>query len=172
MKLASILPIAIAAAIAFPAIAQQAAPASPPAAATGSGGAAASNMEILREKLKADKKLIVAQNMVLTDAESKAFWPLYDEYQAALLKINRRIFSGVSQFADDYQRGPMSKESAKKLVTELLSIEGAEAKMRRTIAPKLEKAVGAPLTMRYLQIENKIRAIFKYELASAIPLAE
>jgi hypothetical protein len=167
MKLARILPIAIAAALAFPAIAQQPAP-----AAAASGGAATSNMEILREKLKADKKLVVAQNMVLTDAESKAFWPLYDEYQAGLLKINQRIFSGVSQFADDYNKGPIPKESAKKLVGEVLAIEDAEAKMRRTIAPKLEKAVGAPLTLRYLQIENKIRALFKYELAAAIPLAE
>jgi len=36
------------------------------------------NMEILREKVKTDKKLIVAVNMKLTDAEGKAFWPIYD----------------------------------------------------------------------------------------------
>jgi recombinational DNA repair protein RecR len=35
------------------------------------------NMDILKEKIKADKKLIVATNMTLTDAEAKNFWPLY-----------------------------------------------------------------------------------------------
>jgi hypothetical protein len=35
------------------------------------------NMEILKEKVRADKKLIVASNMNLTDAEAKQFWPLY-----------------------------------------------------------------------------------------------
>ena len=38
------------------------------------------NMEIFREKLRADKKLIVAQNMELSDAEGKIFWPVYNAY--------------------------------------------------------------------------------------------
>jgi hypothetical protein len=33
----------------------------------------ANNMEILRDKLKADKKLLVATNMELTEAEAKNF---------------------------------------------------------------------------------------------------
>ena len=35
-----------------------------------------SNMDILRQKIKADKKLVVAANLQLTDAEGKAFWPV------------------------------------------------------------------------------------------------
>ena len=33
-----------------------------------------SNMEILRDKLKADKKLLIAENLGLTEGESKGFW--------------------------------------------------------------------------------------------------
>ena len=51
----------------------------------------ASNMEILREKIQADKKLVVAANMDLTEAEAKAFWPIYQEYQDKLTKINERM---------------------------------------------------------------------------------
>jgi hypothetical protein len=40
----------------------------------------ADNMQIMREKVKADKKLLVASNMQLTEAEAKAFWPVYEEY--------------------------------------------------------------------------------------------
>ena len=43
-----------------------------------------SNMEILAQKLKADKKLVVAMNMDLTEDEAKKFWPLYESYQAKL----------------------------------------------------------------------------------------
>ena len=39
------------------------------------------NMEILRQKLKADRKLVIAANLELTDAEGKAFWPIYDAYR-------------------------------------------------------------------------------------------
>lgn len=38
------------------------------------------NMEILREKIKADKKLMVAANLGLTEAEATEFWPIYDAY--------------------------------------------------------------------------------------------
>ena len=41
-------------------------------------------MEILRQKIKADKKLVVAANLKLTDAEGTAFWPVYDAYQKDL----------------------------------------------------------------------------------------
>jgi hypothetical protein len=34
----------------------------------------ADNMQIVREKVRADKKLLVAENMQLTEAEAKAFW--------------------------------------------------------------------------------------------------
>ena len=51
----------------------------------------ADNMQILRDKIKADKKLVVATNMELTESEAKNFWPIYDEYQKDLQKINQRI---------------------------------------------------------------------------------
>jgi hypothetical protein len=40
----------------------------------------ADNMQILRDKIKADKKLVVATNMELTETVAKGFWPIYDEY--------------------------------------------------------------------------------------------
>lgn len=49
--------------------------------------AADTNMEILLQKVKADKKLLVANNMGLTEEEAKKFWPLYDEYQKELERI-------------------------------------------------------------------------------------
>ena len=38
----------------------------------------ADNMQILRDKIKADKKLVVAANMKLTESEAKGFWPVYE----------------------------------------------------------------------------------------------
>ncbi|MBK9451574.1 MAG: hypothetical protein IPN95_19610 [Bacteroidetes bacterium] len=47
---------------------------------------ATSNMEILRQKITADKKLLVADNMNLTDAEAKEFWPVYDATSRICIK--------------------------------------------------------------------------------------
>lgn len=158
MKLLGIAVIALAAALSLPAIAQEK-----------SGN---TNMEILRQKIKADKKLIVAANMQLTEAEAKKFWPVYEAYQGDLQKLNQRLAKLIVSYAEAYNKGPVPDATAKKLLNEALSIEDAELKLKRSYVPKLEKVLPEMKVARYYQIENKIRAIIKYELASEIPLVE
>jgi hypothetical protein len=130
------------------------------------------DMQILRDKLKADKKVIVASNMQLTDAEANAFWPIYDTYQNDLKAINARLGNGILAYADAYKAGPISDAAAKTFLDEALAIEDAEAKLRRDYAAKLTAAIPAAKAARYLQIESKIRAVIRYELAANIPLVK
>jgi hypothetical protein len=131
-----------------------------------------SDMQILANKIKADKKLVVAANMQLTEEEGKAFWPVYDAYQADLQKINQRMGAGIKRYADAYNKGAVPDETAKKLINEMISIEDAEVKLKRAYVPKLEKAIPGVKVARYMQIESKIRAVVRYELATQIPLVQ
>ena len=128
------------------------------------------NMEILKEKLKADKKLLVASNMDLTDAEAKQFWPLYDSYQKELDGINKQLGQTIKDYADAFNKGNIPNDTAKKLLGEVLSVEEQEVKLKRTYAEKLGKVLPATKVARYIQIENKIRSLIKFELAQQIPL--
>ena len=132
----------------------------------------ADNMQILRDKLKADKKLVVATNMELTDSEAKSFWPIYDEYQKELQKINRRIANVLESYAADFRSKSLTDDKAKKLIDEANAIEQAEVNLKSTFAPKLGKALPSIKVARYLQIENKIRAVVKYDLAQGVPLVK
>lgn len=132
--------------------------------------AADANLEILMQKVKADKKLLVASNMDLNDVEAKGFWPLYDEYQKELGKINQNLGNTIKEYADAYNKGPLENDTAKKLLFEALSAQEAEAKLKRTYAEKISKVLPWFKTTRYIQIENKVRAIVNMELAKAIPL--
>ena len=49
------------------------------------------DMELLVEKVKADKKLLVGLNMPLTKEEAGNFWPLYEAYQKELQTVNQEI---------------------------------------------------------------------------------
>lgn len=129
------------------------------------------NMEILKQKLKADKKLLVAGNMELSDAEAKKFWPIYDAYQKDLEQVNHKLGQTIKDYADAFNKGPIQDNTAKKLLNEALSVEEQETKLKRTYADKLEKAIPYSKVARYLQIENKIRALIRMELAQQIPLA-
>ncbi|TLN12594.1 hypothetical protein FDZ71_08850 [bacterium] len=131
-----------------------------------------SDMKILLEKMKADKKLLVAANMKLSDAEAGKFWPVYDAYQVELGKLNKRVVALIEAYAKDYNNNSLTDEKAKKMVSEMIAIDEAEAAMKKSFVPKLNKVLPAVKVARYLQIENKIRAAVKYELASAVPLVE
>ena len=148
---------AIAAALAVPAMAQT---------------TATTNMDILRQKVKADKKLVVAENLKLTDAEGTAFWPVYDAYQRDLQQINQRLVAAIKAYADAYNKGPVTNETAKKLLDEAVAIDDAEAKLKSASVPKILAVLPATKAARYVQIENKIRAALRYELAAGIPLVE
>jgi len=134
--------------------------------------AATTNMEILRQKIKADKRLVVAQNLNLTDAEGAKFWPVYEAYQKDLQQIDERLATAILAYADAYNKGPVTNEMAKKLLDEYLAIDDAEAKLKSATTPKILAALSAVKAARYVQTENKIRAAVRYELATAIPLVE
>jgi hypothetical protein len=132
----------------------------------------ADNMQILQEKVKADKKLLVAANMELTESEAKGFWPVYEDYQKDLTAINQRIVKLIESYAADYRANTLTDEKAKKLIDELVAIEQAEAGLKAASVPKLSKVLPQKKVARYLQIENKIRAVVKYELAAQVPLVQ
>ena len=132
----------------------------------------ADNMQILREKVKADKKLLVAANMELTESEAKGFWPVYEQYQKDLVAINQRIIKLVESYAADYRANTLTDEKAKKLTDEFVAIELAESNLKTSSVPKLRKVLPEKKVARYLQIENKIRAAVKYEFAEGVPLVK
>lgn len=155
MKLVNAFLFVIAAVLAVPAMAAQ-----------------NSDMEILRDKIKADKKLVVAANMNLTQSEAKAFWPVYEAYQNDLMQLNKRLVAVIKEYADAYNKDAVTDALAKKLVGESVAIQEAEAKLLRAYLPKLEKVLPGVKMARYMQIENKIRAVVDYELAANIPLVK
>lgn len=128
------------------------------------------NMQILRDKVKADKKLVVAANMGLTDAEGKAFWPIYDSYQKDLQGLNERMTKAILAYADAYNKNTLTDDMATNLTNDALSIDQDEVAMRKTYAAKLKGVLPGKKVALYLQIENKIRALVRYELADNIPL--
>jgi hypothetical protein len=128
------------------------------------------NMQILLDKVKADKKLVVAANMELNEAEAKAFWPIYEAYQKELQTINERTGKAILAYADAYNKKAMTDDLAKQLTREALAIDQDELTLRKSSAAKLNGVLPAMKVARYIQIENKIRAALRYDLAAGIPL--
>ena len=139
---------------------------------TAGGDKPASNLAIIHEKLKADKKLIVSQYMELTESEAQKFWPVYDAYQKDLQEANERLRKLLESYAADYKNNSLTDEKAKKLLDDWIAMERDEGKRRSAFAPKVLQVLPAKKAARYLQIENEYRILLRYDLATTVPLVQ
>ena len=131
----------------------------------------ADNMDILRDKLKADKKLLVAEYMQLSESEAPKFWPVYDAYQKELDQINQRLYKLIETYAGYYNTNTLTDEKAKALTDEALAIESAEVELKKSYVAKLSSVLPGVKVARFVQIENKVRAVVKFEIAAYVPMA-
>lgn len=131
-----------------------------------------SSMDSLRAKLQADEKAFVSQHLELTEAEAKAFWPLYDAYKQDLEKLNTRIGGVLNEFLEVQSHGPIPNDLSKKLLADMANIEKNELDLKLAHLKKVEKVLPPFKVVRCAQLENKIRAILKYDLAAQIPIAK
>lgn len=141
--------------------------AAPPASAQEK---ATDNMQIVLEKMRADKKLLISENLQLTETEAKSFWPVYESYQDELFLLRARTIKLIKDYEESYEK--LTNDVAKKLLDESINIETLRLKLNQAYLPKFRKVLSDIKVARYYQLENKIQAALMYELARTIPLAK
>ena len=130
------------------------------------------SMEALREAAKSNKKALVALNLKLTETEDKAFWKIYESYQKDIAKTNERLINLINDYAKEYKARSLTDEKAKQLIINYLAIEEDLLKLKKSYFEKVSAVIPDKKAMTYLQLENKIQAIIRFDCAINIPLAE
>ncbi len=130
----------------------------------------ADDMEVLREKLRADKKVVVASVLGLTEGEAKVFWPVYNAYQSDMVSHYDRLLKLIDTYAKAYDT--MTDETATTLLKQYLTLERDHVALLTGYLPRFSKVLPPRKVARLYQIENKARALVNYELARGIPLVK
>jgi hypothetical protein len=140
------------------------------------GGAAAAQdrpadtMDLLREKARADKRLVVASVLELTESEARAFWPVYNAYQSDMVAHHDRLVTLIDTYGKAYDA--MTDETATALLKQYLALEKDHVALLTAYLPRFQKVLPAMKVARLYQIENKMRALVNYELARHIPFVK
>lgn len=127
-------------------------------------------LEVSREVLKTEKKALIADLMQFSSEESQAFWPVYNEYEDAKYKVNTRYFNLIEKFADNFES--MTDEVATEVINESIGIKQELIKLEKSYAKKFMKILTPTRTIKYLQAENKIKAMIDAEMALQIPFLD
>lgn len=167
MSATSILRVAL---LALTIVATTVAQAAEPAPPSLDGSAAEATSAVLLSTLRANRKAFVAVNLQLSDEEAKAFWPLYDRYAQEIGAIGDRVAGLVQDYEKSY--ADLSNEKALQLITGYLDAEAERAKVRRTYLDEFAKILPGRTVARFFQLENKIDAVLRYDLARTIPVVD
>jgi hypothetical protein len=126
------------------------------------------DIALTRQQIQSDRQEIVAANLQLSDAESKAFWPLYRAYREEIAKVGDRYVKLLEDYAASYTT--LTNEQASAMLDESLSILGTENKIMTKHAKKMRETISAKTVARFFQIETQLNNMLRAELADEIPL--
>lgn len=119
---------------------------------------------------RAERKAVVGQNMALTTDETMAFWPLYDEYEGKMDRIEDRHVREIKDFASHYQN--LTNADARKKLDEVMAISQDRLNAQSTYIPKFRAILPDIKATRFFQIDNKLRALVQCQIAQIVPLAQ
>ena len=128
-------------------------------------------MHALETDVGPGKRAFIEEQLELTPEEDAKFWPIYDAHQEALQAFNQRRLDNIMKYARAYNADALDDASAVAIVEESLDIEKDEAEQMERTFHKLKKAVPVVKAANYLQVENKLRAVVRFEQAAQVPYA-
>ena len=141
-----------------------------PAAAQDKAAPATMTSEQWMQRIQSDRAGIVMRSMELTPEQAKAFTPLYEKFQKELAPSRQQIGRAILDYVN--ADGKLSDANAQRLANQVLAADRDQARLHEKHFKDLLKVLPARKAARYVQIENKIDAVMRYETAKAIPLVQ
>jgi hypothetical protein len=134
------------------------------------GQGAEAQLDVLVDAIRSNRQALVAANLNLTEEEASKFWPIYDRYQKEINAIGDRLVGVIQDYTTHFS--DLSNDKAMKLVDDYLAVEADRVKVRRSYVEEFAKALPGRKVARFYQIENKMDAVIRYDLAATIPVVE
>jgi len=127
-------------------------------------------IELLKSDLKTNKKAVITESMAFTEAESKAFWPVYKAYEIELEKLADKRIANIKDYADNYEK--MTNEKADQLIKKSFEFKSARVKLNETYYKKFATAITPIRAAKYMQIEDQIQNMIDLSIGTTLPLVK
>ncbi len=119
--------------------------------------------------ISAQRKAVVGANMKLTPEEAKAFWPLYNQYESAMDKVDKRHAQEIKDYAKNYQN--LTDAQANQKLDAVLQVNQDRLDVQKEYVPKFRAALPGITVTRFFQVDNKLHALVQCQIAQLVPLA-
>jgi len=126
-------------------------------------------VELLRTDIRQQKAQIMGAVMQLDVDQAAKFWPIYNEYNAELTKLNNLRVSNIQEYARNYDH--MTDAKADELIQKALDYRKQRAELLAKYYGRVKASLGAIEAARFVQVEDQLLMLIDLRIASALPLA-
>lgn len=127
-------------------------------------------IELIRTNVRQEKAQILGSVMQLDASDAAQFWPLYNQYDSELAKLNKLRSDNILEYAENYES--MTDAKADALIKKSIEYQKQRTDLLVKCYEKLSKAVGPTVAARFLQVEHQLLLIIDLQIASNLPLME
>lgn len=108
------------------------------------------------QKIESQKIAFITEKMNLTVEEAQAFWPLYNEAEAAQKKINQSIRQSLKAL-NQAMKEKLDEKEISKLLDEYVSALSKQKNVHTEYLAKYKKAVGVEKTAKFYRAYESFR---------------
>jgi hypothetical protein len=126
--------------------------------------------QVILKQVQTDKRAVYARSLNLTDSESRVFWPIYDEYEAAAKKLDDQAIGLINEYAAKY--ATMTDADAAPMLKSRMALEQDRMALKQKYTKKIAKVLPATKALRFAQVESRIENLIRSNAYSLIPLAQ
>lgn len=125
-------------------------------------------MTALQAEVAQGKQAYVSRQLALDSAEQAAFWPVYDKVQEALAELAERRRANARAYVAAVA-GNADEDAAEDVAEEAVAIDMEQAELFERTFKDLSRDLGARQALAYVQVEARLAAALRYEVAASLP---
>jgi hypothetical protein len=123
---------------------------------------------LLRSNVSQQKSEIMGSMMALSAGQAAKFWPIYDEYNGQLTKLNDQRVSNIQEYARNYDH--MTNAKADELTRNALQYRSQRSDLLAKYYERVKASLGPVEAARFVQIEQQLLSIIDLKIESALPV--
>jgi len=125
--------------------------------------------ELLRSDVRTLKVAIITEVMGFTEAEDRAFWPVYREYDLDMSRLTDERMRLIRDYAAEY--GTLTDPGAASLASRALDLETRRNALTASCYERVKTALSPRTALRFLQVEHQLQLLIDLQIAAALPVA-
>jgi hypothetical protein len=126
-------------------------------------------IDLLRSDVRQQKAQIMGAMMQLDADKAAKFWPIYNEYDAELNKLNNLRVANIQEYARTYDQ--MTDAKADELIRTALNYRKQRSELLARYYDRVKTALGATEAARFVQVEDQLLSLIDLQITSQLPLA-